>query len=467
MIFSRKKLILNLKSKIKDALKLLNGDYGNVTVILKEKKVLGLLTEGDLRRALLNGYGLEEPLKNLMNKNFFYLYESDLNNFNKLKDKIQNSNFDLFFSLPLINKKKELINIIQIDKNYLTSSADKNKISFKNKYPKKPFVLIIGGGGFIGSNLVQQILDKDWKVRVVDKFLYDNNSLDKFKNNKNLEIINADICDFETQIKSIDNVNCVVFLAEIVGDPSVKEKPHTALKTNFLALNSMASLCANFGVNRFIYTSSCSVYGYTKGEKSLLTEKSLVNPQSYYARIKLFSEKCLMNITNENFNPTILRLGTVFGKSHRQRFDLVVNTFSKSAHINKELNIFGGDQWRPNIHVSDVSKCIIHLLKDRSGKSFNKIFNLSNNNLNLKINDLAKKVSKVFKNSELKIDKRLTDKRNYRVSSKKLKDEMGFEAKTDLETGINELKDFFNKNKNKNFDNKIYSNFETLKDEYK
>jgi nucleoside-diphosphate-sugar epimerase len=174
-----------------------------------------------------------------------------------------------------------------------------------------------------------------------------------------------------------------------------------------------------------------------------------------------------MNITNENFNPTILRLGTVFGKSHRQRFDLVVNTFSKSAHINKELNVFGGDQWRPNIHVSDVNKCIIHLIKDRSGKSFNKIFNLSNNNLNMKINDLAKKVSKVFKNSKLKIDKRLTDKRNYRVSSKKLKDEMGFVAKIDLETGINELKDFFNKNKNKNFDNKIYSNFETLKDEYK
>ena len=467
MIFSRKKLILNLQSKIKDALKLLNGDYGNVTVILKGKKVLGLLTEGDLRRALLNGYGLEEPLKNLMNKNFFYLYESDLKNFNKLKDKIQDSNFDLFFSFPLVNKKKELINIIQIDKNYLTSSSDKNNISLNNKYPKKPFVLIIGGGGFIGSNLVQQILDKDWKVRVVDKFLYDRHSLDKFKNNKNLEIINADICDFETQIKSIDNVNCVVFLAEIVGDPSVKEKPHTALKTNFLALNSMASLCANFGVNRFIYTSSCSVYGYTKGEKSLLTEKSLVNPQSYYARIKLFSEQCLMNITNENFNPTILRLGTVFGKSHRQRFDLVVNTFSKSAHINKELNVFGGDQWRPNIHVSDVNKCIIHLIKDRSGKSFNKIFNLSNNNLNMKINDLAKKVSKVFKNSKLKIDKRLTDKRNYRVSSKKLKDEMGFVAKIDLETGINELKDFFNKNKNKNFDNKIYSNFETLKDEYK
>ena len=87
----------------------------------------------------------------------------------------------------------------------------------------------------------------------------------------------------------------------------------------------MASLCANFGINRFIYTSSCSVYGYTKGDRYLLNEESFVNPQSYYARIKLFSENSIINISNKNFNPTILRLGTVFGQSYRQRYDLVVN----------------------------------------------------------------------------------------------------------------------------------------------
>jgi len=467
MIFNRKKLILKPESKIKDALRLLNGDYGNIIVVLKNKKVQGLLTEGNLRRKLLNGSSLEDPIKDIMNKKFFYIFNNELENTKKLKAKIQNTNFDLFFSFPLLNKKKELLKIIQIDKNLFSNNLQSNFLFSKKKYSKKPFVLIVGGGGFIGSILVKQILDKDWKVRVVDKFLYDNNSLDELKKNKNLEIINGDICDFETQIKSIDNINCVVFLAEIVGDPSVKALPYIALKTNFLALNSMATLCANFGVNRFIYTSSCSVYGYTKDGKHLLNEDSFVNPQSYYARIKLFSENSLMNIKNKNFNPTILRLGTVFGKSYRQRYDLVVNTFCKAAYVDKKINVFGGDQWRPNIHVSDVARAIVHIIKDKVGKSHNQIFNLSNDKLNMKINDLANYVISNFSGSKLRIDKKINDKRNYRVSSKKIKDLLAFEANIDLDSGIKEIKDFFKKNKNKNFNKKIYSNYETLKDEYK
>lgn len=467
MIFNRKKLILSTKSKIKDAIKLLNGDYGNIIVILKNKKVNGLLTEGDLRRNLLKGYSLEDPINNIINKNFFYIYESDLKNTIKLKEKIQNANFDLFFSFPLINKKKELLKVIQIDKNNFLNKIQTKFLFTNQKYLKKPFVLIVGGGGFIGSNLVKQILDKGWKVRVVDKFLYDKKSLNQFKKNKNLELVKGDICDFETQIKSIDNINCVVFLAEIVGDPSVKAKPLIALKTNFLALNSMASLCANFGISRFIYTSSCSVYGYTKDDKHLLNEESFVNPQSYYARIKLFSENSLLNIRNKNFNPTILRLGTVFGQSYRQRYDLVVNTFCKAAHIEKKISVFGGDQWRPNIHVTDVSRAIIHIIGDKTGKSFNQIFNLSNDNLNMKINDLAKIVVSNFNGSKLKINKKITDKRNYRVSSKKIRDLLNFEAKVDLDSGIKEIKSFFKKNSKYNLDQKIYSNYETLKDEYK
>ena len=137
---------------------------------------------------------------------------------------------------------------------------------------------------------------------------------------------------------SIDNVNCVVFLAEIVGDPSVKEKPHTALKTNFLALNSMASLCANFGVNRFIYTSSCSVYGYTKGEKSLLTEKSLVNPQSYYARIRWYDiemvrhEKIKLGFSYLNFAKEII-------KNSKVKLFLVDDKFQLAKFI--KANIYG------------------------------------------------------------------------------------------------------------------------------
>ena len=116
-----------------------------------------------------------------------------------------------------------------------------------------------------------------------------------------------------------------------------------------------------------------------------------------------------------------MRLGTVFGQSYRQRYDLVINTFCKNAFVDKKISVFGGDQWRPNIHVSDVSRAIIHIINDKSGKSHNQIFNLSNDNLNMKINDLAQVVISNFSDSKLKIDKRVTDKRNYRVSSDKIR----------------------------------------------
>jgi len=283
-----------------------------------------------------------------------------------------------------------------------------------------------------------------------------------FKNQKNLNFVLGDICDLNTQIKIIKEIDIVVYLAEIVGDPACSAKPEDALKTNYLSVLSFANLCSHLAIEKFIYTSSCSVYGLDNNNK-LLNEKSNLNPVSHYARIKIMSEKALLSSANNNFKPTILRLGTVFGPSKRMRFDLVVNTMSKFAYFDNKIDIHGGNQWRPNIHVEDVADGIISIIKAKNKNVGNQIFNLSNDKLNLQIIQIAKKVKSVFKNAKLNVIKTSSDSRDYKVTSKKIKNKTGFVAKKSIENALKEIKHMFKYKKINNPDKKIYNNLLSLK----
>ena len=174
------------------------------------------------------------------------------------------------------------------------------------------------------------------------------------------------------------------------------------------------------------------------------------------------SEKVLLNNKNEIFRPTILRLGTVFGPSLRNRFDLVVNTMAKNAYYNKKINIHGGTQWRPNIHVEDVADGIISIIKSKKNRVGDQIFNLSSDISNLQIKELGVMAKKVFTDAELKIEKNLIDNRNYKVSSKKLFNATNFRAKKNIISAYKEFKKIFKKNNKLNPDKKIYSNIKII-----
>ena len=175
------------------------------------------------------------------------------------------------------------------------------------------------------------------------------------------------------------------------------------------------------------------------------------------------SEKSLLLNSTTSFQPTILRLGTVFGPSFRNRFDLVVNTFAKNAFFKKKIEIFGGTQWRPNIHVEDVANGIISVINSPREKVGNKIFNLSNEKANHQIIQIAKFAKKEFPFSKLKINKNSADSRNYRVSSKKFIKATNFKPTKNIIDCYKEFKKIFLKKIIKNPDNKIFSNIETLK----
>jgi nucleoside-diphosphate-sugar epimerase len=279
--------------------------------------------------------------------------------------------------------------------------------------------------------------------------MYDKKIIKKnFKNKKNFEFINGDVSDLNVQIKSIKKIDIVVYLSEIVGDPACSAKPEDALKTNYLSVLSFANLCSHLAIDKFIYTSSCSVYGIDKNNK-LLHEGSSLNPVSHYARIKIMSEKALMSSSNNYFKPTILRLGTVFGPSKRMRFDLVVNTMAKFAYFKKIINVNGGKQWRPNIHVEDVADGIISVIKAKKNNIANQIFNLSSENSNFQIGEIAKIVKKVFPMAKLNINDGSVDPRNYKVSSKKIKIKTGFVAKKTIKNALYNIKKNVPTKKNK------------------
>jgi len=450
------------KNSIRLAFQKLEGEYGKIlTVIDKKKSLLGLISAGDLRRAILAGYNLNDKIKNIYSRNVTYVYKDELE-----KKKLNKSNFgsqslgDTIFYVPVLDKNKKVKDIISVER-VLNILENKNKK--KNKKKKLPKILIVGGAGFIGTVLTSKLLEKNYNVTILDNLIYDNKIIkNNFKNKKNLNFILGDVCDLNTQIKAIKEIDVVVYLAEIVGDPACSAKPEDALKTNYLSVLSFANLCSHLAIEKFIYTSSCSVYGLDKNNK-LLNEKSNLNPVSHYARIKIMSEKALLSSSNNYFKPTIVRLGTVFGPSKRMRFDLVVNTMSKFAYFNKKIDVFGGNQWRPNIHVEDVADGIISIIKSKKNNIENQIFNLSNDKLNLQIIDIAKKVKAIFKDANLNIIKTSTDPRNYKVTSRKIKNKTGFVAKKSIENSLKEIRDMFKLKKIKNPDNKIYNNFLSLK----
>jgi len=317
----------------------LHGEHGKIlTVVNNKKSLLGVISAGDLRRGILAGYNLNDKIKNIYNRNATYVYQKELE-----EKKLNKSNFgsgslgDTTFYVPVVNDNKEVKDIIPVER-VLEILENKTLKDYDNNN-KLPKILIVGGAGFIGTVLASRLLKKKYRVTILDKLIYDHKIIQKnFKNKKNLNFVLGDICDLNTQIKIIKEIDIVVYLAEIVGDPACSAKPEDALKTNYLSVLSFANLCSHLAIEKFIYTSSCSVYGLDKNNK-LLNEKSNLNPVSHYARIKIMSEKALLSSANNNFKPTILRLGTVFGPSKRMRFDLVVNTMSKFAYFDNKYSI--------------------------------------------------------------------------------------------------------------------------------
>ena len=298
-------------------------------------------------------------------------------------------------------------------------------------------ILIVGGAGYVGGGIVDK-LKKHHQVTVYDSLIYEESY------RKDVNFVYGDIRDQSKLLKLFKNHDAVIWLAALVGDGACAINPELTFEINS---DSVKFLAENFK-KRIVFLSTCSVYGAQDG---LLNEDSSINPLSEYASSKVQAEEYL-----KGSNSIIFRLGTLFGISDefsRIRLDLVVNILVTKAFTEGKLTVFGGEQWRPLLHVNDVANAIEQTIDSE----INGIFNLHYKNF--KIIDIAEAIvnkvdSAIIETTPMKFQ----DARNYQVSSEKLLRETGFKAEIDLNTGINEIYDLIANNRIKNVNHKRYSN---------
>jgi len=297
-------------------------------------------------------------------------------------------------------------------------------------------ILVVGGAGYLGSVLVRKLLERMFTVKVLDNIMYGIGPIEPLLSHDRFKFIEGDARNISVLVKALNNVDAVINLAAIVGDPACTNKPESAIETNYLANKILAEACKFHQVNRFIYASTCSVYGTMDGEKEL-DENSALNPVSLYARSKIQSEEGILSIEDENFSPTILRMGTLYGYSPRMRFDLVVNSMVKNAIVDKKIFIHGGGrQWRPLVNLEDAAEAYIKCLEAPLKRIKGEIFNVGSGRQNFQIIEIGRITHALIPGARLVIEEGKTDQRNYVVSFSKIEKRLDYRATRKLEDSI-------------------------------
>jgi len=433
---------------------------GLAFVVDSQAVLVGVVSDGDVRRALLAGKGLDEPVSSVMNRKFVSLpaglSPQDADMLARRKEVAERIPKDGVLVIPLCDVAGSVKGVYFAHPKH--EGPGPHKI-FSHKPVKR--ILVTGGGGYIGSVLVRRLLESGYHVRVMDKFIYTEDGLTDLKSNSSLEIMRGDVLDIADLAKAVKDVGAVVHFAEIVGDPATALDPEITVANNVVAAVALAQLCKYFQINRFVYASSCSVYG--SSEQDWVNEDAPTNPVSLYARAKLESEKALLALADENFSPTLLRFSTVFGISPRMRFDLVVNAMAADGFFKGKIRVAGGSQWRPLVHVQDVSAAVQSVLEADLSKVAVKAFNVGGDDNNYTIIDLAGEIKTALERRGRKVSLDVAtenkDARSYRVSFAKIKDTLGFRPSYSVASAVDDLCLQFEKGKYSDYGEKKYSNF--------
>jgi nucleoside-diphosphate-sugar epimerase len=287
--------------------------------------------------------------------------------------------------------------------------------------------------------------------------------LGDFVGKSHFEFIEGDVTDITKLTAAVKGASGIVHLAGLVGDPACAVDLDFTRHTNIAATRMAKDVAQSLGVYRFVFASSCSVYGAAEGEVS---ETGTLNPVSLYAQTKIDSENELLLAGRDDFFVTVLRFATVFGHSRRPRFDLVANFFTAQALEDGIITVTGPTQWRPFIHVRDIARAIVATLEADPVVIQNQIYNVGDRRLNMTILQLAQTVQAIvsqFRHVEITVRENFSDKRSYAVSFEKIHSDLGFEATMMIEEGIREMAIHYRHGTYGHYRDPAYSNVATTK----
>ena len=359
-----------------------------------------------------------------------------------------------------------------------------NRVKVLLGFAKPRNVLLIGGAGYIGSALLPMLLEKGYHVRLLDLFLYGAEAIRDYLHHPRLEIMRADFRHVDKVVEATKNMDAVIHLGAIVGDPACALDEDLTIEVNLTATRMIAEVAKGSGVSRFIFASTCSVYGAcdealvehselkpaSMDEHSKLVpvpvgEHSELKPVSLYARSKIASERVLLSLSDTNFAPTVLRFGTIYGLSGRTRFDLVVNLLTAKALVEGQITIIGGEQWRPFVHVRDAALSVFKTLEAPFPLVKHETFNVGSNEQNYTIYQVGAIINQFVPAAQIVDQGADTDRRNYRVNFNKIRDILGFAPVWGVEEGVAQVIEAIKSGKIKDYRDPRYSNVKFLGNE--
>ncbi len=277
-------------------------------------------------------------------------------------------------------------------------------------------ILVTGGAGYLGCWVVFELLARGHKVRVFDRFCFNKPEEIDWVANSDVEIIQGDIRHWQRYPGLFDGIECVVHLAGLVNEPSCVLSPPSTYEVNVEATTELARQSLQRGVKKFIFPSTCAVYG--KGTSKWVDEESKTEPMSLFSKTKKLAEENLIKLSCEALTVFILRLPTLFGYSPRMRFDLAVNQMVATAKMYGKIEVRGGgNQSRAFLHVKDCARAIADVVeKEIPERQSSFVFNIGSNELNKKIIDLANEIARYIPGTKIEIPLDDEDLRTYRVN---------------------------------------------------
>jgi nucleoside-diphosphate-sugar epimerase len=342
-----------------------------------------------------------------------------------------------------------------------TASRSKGAIDLTEKSGKRKVrrVCVIGGAGYVGSVLIERLLDEGYAVTVLDALMYGDDGVRHVIDRPGFELVKGDLRNIEAVVAASRLADAVVHLGALVGDPACELDEQLTLQINRDATFTAAAVARGLGIKRFVFASTCSVYGATD---DLLDEDSELAPISLYARSKMESEELLLSLNSNGFCPTVLRFGTFYGRSPRERFDLVVNLLAARAVSEGEITIMGGQQWRPFLHVVDGAEAIMRCLEAPAKLVAHQVFNVGSDAQNHRLVDVAETIAGMVPGVRVRFEEAAAEEANYRVSFAHIQSTLGFTPRYTLADGIAEIKVAVESGLVGNYKDAKYSNFKAL-----